>query len=47
MSMIKSDSGFTYTVSPIGDKADCMAGPRTNPKVWNKDNNEIWVVLSL
>ena len=33
--------------SPIGDNADCMAGPRTNPSVWNRDNKEICVIRSL
>ena len=32
--------------SPNGVKADWIAGPRTNPKVWNNDNNDTWVVLS-
>ena len=33
--------------SPIGDKADWIAGPRTNPNVWNRDNKEMCVNLSL
>ena len=43
----KVDSSGISLFSPMGDNAACIPGPRTNPKVWKRDNKEICVIRSL